>query len=433
VIQQELDAASLLAALDNLELDRQTIQQEKLDLASKHRSSLLPWRGQFSPGLIELFLDHYAFNAGRVLDPFVGSGTTLFESARKGLECYGAELNPSAVELARTAEFVNLSSKARNDVVQATEEIIRRYIRPRQPTLFDYDLYNEHLSTANMAGDAETRQLFLTMLDEAHHPHVRNFLINVIMRYMDCCTIDGTEGFLRVYREHAALVRRLPYSDKPCRVLHADARLIDLPDQSIDLVITSPPYINVFNYHQNYRPAMELIGWDLLRVAKSEIGSNRKHRQNRFLTVIQYCLDIADVLTNMKRMLRTSGHAIIVVGRESSVRGVSFKNGSLVAAIAIAASSMTLVCRQERTFKNKFGELICEDILHLKPSENTMSRVKAQHVARAIGAEALKEAALKAPDKVRSDIQNALQRVATVQQSPLFAGVHGITGGNGVF
>ncbi len=61
-----------------------------------------------------------------------------------------------------------------------------------------------------------------------------------------------------------------------------------MQENQIDFVITSPPYINVFNYHQNYRQSAEILGWDLLKIAKSEIGSNRANRGNRFYTIIQF-------------------------------------------------------------------------------------------------------------------------------------------------
>ncbi|HRF93979.1 MAG TPA: hypothetical protein PLZ51_02230, partial [Aggregatilineales bacterium] len=81
----------------------------------------------------------------------------------------------------------------------------------------------------------------------------------------------------------------MPYSTMPIDVILADARAMPVPQQSIDFVLTSPPYINVLNYHQQYRTSIESFGYNILQIAKSEIGSNRKHRSNRFLTVIQYC------------------------------------------------------------------------------------------------------------------------------------------------
>lgn len=57
---------------------------------------------------------------------------------------------------------------------------------------------------------------------------------------------------------------------------HGDGRFPN-PAIPFGLVLTSPPYINVYNYHQQYRASAEALGWDLLEVAKTEIGSNRKH------------------------------------------------------------------------------------------------------------------------------------------------------------
>src|SRR5207253_983844 len=60
-----------------------------------------------------------------------------------------------------------------------------------------------------------------------------------------------------------------------------DARLVHRYVRGeAELIVTSPPYINVFNYHQNHRAILELLGFDLLHVAASELGSNRKNRGN---------------------------------------------------------------------------------------------------------------------------------------------------------
>jgi hypothetical protein len=66
------------------------------------------------------------------------------------------------------------------------------------------------------------------------------------------------------------------------------------------------------------------MGWDLLRVAPSEIGSNRKNRGNRFRTVVQYCLDMEQALISFWHSLKSDGLMILVVGRESNVRKLLF-------------------------------------------------------------------------------------------------------------
>ena len=100
----------------------------------------------------------------------------------------------------------------------------------------------------------------------------------------------------------------------------------------IALMIDDPmlPYINVFNYHQNHRAILEVLGWDMLEVAYSEIGSNRKNRGNRFKTVIQYCLDMELTLKSFWECLENDGLVIFVIGRESNVRKIPFYNGVIV-------------------------------------------------------------------------------------------------------
>src|SRR5579884_4266749 len=149
-------------------------------------------------------------------------------------------------------------------------------------------------------------------------------------------------------------------------LLNCDARSLPLRDDEVDFVITSPPYINVFNYHQQYRRSVEALGWDLLAVARSEIGSNRKHRQNRLLTVVQYCLDMTDVLRELRRVCKEGSRIVMIVGRESNVRKTRFFNGEIMTELASRCVGFEVVSRQERLFMNRFGEQIYEDILHFE-------------------------------------------------------------------
>lgn len=200
-------------------------------------------------------------------------------------------------------------------------------------------------------------------------------------------------------------------------VHHADARRSPAAEGTIDLVLTSPPYINVLNYHQNGRAAMEALGWDLLNVARSEFGANRKHRGNRFLTVIQYSLDMTQWLTEMRRVLSTTGRMIVVIGRESTVRGVAFKNGMLLAALA-EANGYLLVSRQEREFVTRFGESIVEDILHFQPGAESTGET--QTAARAIAVATLSAAMQRQLARdVASDLRAAIAEASAVRSSPI--------------
>ena len=161
-----------------------------------------------------------------------------------------------------------------------------------------------------------------------------------------------------------SIIHQLPISRKTIIAEHGDSRHMKLMDNSADLLITSPPYINVFNYHQKYRRSVETLGYNVLSIARSEIGSNRKNRGNRFLTVIQYCIDMALSLQEASRVCKKNARMIYVVGRESSILGYSFCNSELIYNIGIEIFSFDFLLRQERVFKNRYGQMIYEDILH---------------------------------------------------------------------
>jgi DNA modification methylase len=415
IMETSISVEDIIRKITTLPYDL-SIPQERLDLANKFRTSLFPWRGQFSPELVEILLDRYSQSGDMVLDPFVGSGTTLLESVRKNLRCCGVEINPSAVEMARTAQFANVTLADRKALIRDVEAFVEKHLLPFSKDLFSYQLENHNKDAQEFNNSQE--EIFRRLIQEASgNSLTQNFISNVIIRYMNYREPRTYTDFFRAIREHAKIIENITYSKEECKVFHCDARSIPLTSNSVDLIVTSPPYINVFNYHQNNRPAMELVGWDLLSIAKSEIGSNRKNRQNRFLTVIQYAFDMLDVLTEMRRLLRSSGRAIVVVGRESKVRGVSFKNGVLVAALALGGAGFRLEALQERKFLNKFGETIYEDILHLKP--NLDDDIRIANIAQAVAIWSLDQANI-SDEQVKTEISDARQRVSTVQKSPLF-------------
>ena len=184
-------------------------------------------------------------------------------------------------------------------------------------------------------------------------------------------------------------------------------------------MLTSPPYINVFNYHQQYRRSAEAIGWNLLKVARAEIGSNRKHRGNRFLTIIQYCLDMTQALQEISRVCCDGTRVVVVVGRESNVRKTPFYNGNILANIAVRSLGWSFLLRQERQFMNRFGDTIWEDILHFS-TRRSREEIYQETQPREIAREVLTEAKDRVPTEAEADLAEAIALIAETRPSELF-------------
>jgi hypothetical protein len=323
-----------------------------------------------------------------------------------GFAATGLEINPAAFVLSRTYRQINRAPNQRERSLTEADRVLEDVLLPRgglfaaSGTGGDEDVKHKLIDTVS-ACDGDVRGLVETVIVLADFFH----------------GVD-VEKAHRIWNRVRSLVRGLPYSHAPIVALHQDCRGEVARQREFDLVLTSPPYINVYNYHQQYRASTEALGWDLLSVARSEIGSNRKHRGNRFLTVVQYCLDIAECLVSLSRITTRPARMIFVVGRESNVRGVSFHNGELVARLAVEALGMNILLRQERVFTNRFGQRIYEDIVHL--TKNAVPAKGYELAVREIARDTLLRALVpnQAPE-VAANLKEAIEKGDAVMPSPL--------------
>jgi tRNA G10 N-methylase Trm11 len=394
-------------ALQQVPINTTDIDQALLNIERKERSNPLPWTGQFSPQLVDALLSRYASEGNHILDPFSGSGTLLFEAVGRKLAACGADINPAACYLARIYAFANRSLTSRMKLCDRFEEILQKHF-PSEMTLF-----------TGVAGTAlQNKESFVVAAREEVKQNDGTVLLAALLVLCDFYNKQtARKDLFDAWKRIRCIVLGLSESSRPIKIFNADARKLPIKDSHIDLVVTSPPYINVFNYHQHFRQTVEALGWRSLQVAKAEIGSNRKHRANRFLTVIQYCMDMAQVFTEINRVSKPGSRVIFIVGRESRVRGIPFYNGRLMASVG-GLGGFDLITRQERVFTNRFGQSIFEDILHFIRSETRMKDLMAE--ARQTAVDCLEESVECALGQVRHNILDAIKSAPEVLPSPLY-------------
>ncbi len=390
----------------------QPLDKAVLDINHKNRSNPLAWRGQFSPQFVQAMLENYTHQQDVILDPFAGSGTVLIEAAYLGHPAYGFEVNPAATTLAKLYTLTRYTQKKRRSLLLQTQKIISEVI-PLGLPLFSTSIKNQ--SNQAIIPPLISR---LSQLEEA----TIKILIEALVVKLDLSDDNiPPDKFWSKWYELDSLVSSLPQSKNPISIELDDARYLPLPDNMIDFVLTSPPYINVFNYHHNYRTSVEMLGWKPLVSAKSEIGANRKFRQNRFLTVVQYCMDMSLSLAELTRVCRDSGRIVFVIGRESNVHKTPFFNGVILRRLAEEIIQMQTTLQQERKFKNKFGNLIKEDILHFLLSGDKLGEQSAiVEQAKNIGEKILLSVRDKVPRDRRKYLDDALSRASEIEPSPKF-------------
>lgn len=388
------------------------LEQEKLDVATKLKSNLFNWRGQFTPQFVEYILQTFTKPGDKILDPFSGSGTVLQESARLERTAIGLEINPSAYAMSKFFTFSNMSFAERHIFSDAFESKLKIQLEGLngQKVYVDNSDYRE--AYANLLKFAiEFNSLNLDKQE-------RTFFLNILFQSEKDKTLTVKDSINKSFSYAKKCLIELPYSEQPISAFLKDARsAADDFENSIDFIFTSPPYINVFNYHQNYRSIVETFKFDILKVAHSEFGSNRKNRGNRFKTVVQYCLDMEFALSSFWKALKPNGKMVLVLGRESNVRGIPFYNGQLIIEILEKSNSFSSIKILERKFTNKFGINIKEDIIIANKKINPTPDF---NYGRIIALNHLKESLPKSTGEVTIDISEAIKTINEIEPSPLF-------------
>lgn len=385
--------------------------QRKLDVLDKKRANLFNWRGQFTPEFVEYILESFGGKGYTILDPFSGSGTVLFEAAKKGMKGYGFEINPAAYAMSKFYSFCNKTLQERNKLLKSFEEKFQlETAKLNGQDLFIKDS-SYRVSYSNLIDFCKDLSSDLTSKSE------RVILLNLLFLSEKHKKLKLKESLSKSYAYVKKALLSLPYSKEEIKVNLEDSRTTYLHlKEEVDLIVTSPPYINVFNYHQNYRAIIETFGFEILKVAHSEFGSNRKNRGNRFKTVIQYCLDMEEAIESFWKSLKVDGKMILVVGRESNVRKTPFYNGKIVQELINGISGFEIVQIEERVFSNKFGKTIKEDIIIAKKiSSSSKFSKKARMVAKAH----LNKALLCTEGEINQDVKNAILDIDKVKSSPL--------------
>ncbi|RLI99331.1 MAG: hypothetical protein DRP03_03760 [Candidatus Aenigmatarchaeota archaeon] len=281
----------------------------------------------FSRGLVMKFLDR--FQPKILLDPFCGSGTSLLACKEKGIDCIGYDTSKLAVLVSET-KLIDWDVEE----LKATLRKIKNIKFKRPPTGHVKKDIRKFFSRYALE-DA----LFLREIINDIDLPVRKFFLLVLINTITKCSYIYKDGsMLRVvkrplppfrkyfFRRAEAMIKdvvKMKKRFKRCNasVTEGDARNLSIEDSSVDLIMTSPPYLNKIEYTKIYRVEEYFVfGESSRKGVRSYIGLDTSKRYNIFpelnLPVIAdaYFYDMQLCVREMYRVLNHNGIAVIVIG-----------------------------------------------------------------------------------------------------------------------
>jgi hypothetical protein len=287
-----------------------------------------------------------------VLDPFCGSGTVLVEAMQNGRSAVGTDLSPLAVLLATAKtrpraphDLEELVSAARRVAALAdTRRKVRAGATRRWPEE-DVALFEPHilleldsLRSGVMAAASPSPRDDLALVLSA-------ILVKLSRQQGDTSTRTEKRRlgagypaklFVRKTEELAARIGALegllPSPRPGVRVVLDDAtRLSKIPDRSIDLAVTSPPYAGTYDYlsHQSLR--MRWLGLDARPLEQGEMGARRRYGILDGASAHGAWVDeLRAMLGAVERVLRRGASLVLLIA-DSAVAGLPLRADEMVA------------------------------------------------------------------------------------------------------
>lgn len=258
---------------------------------------LFPYRGKFHPQLIKGLLNILGVHPGElVLDPMCGSGTLNVEASIIGIDSIGIEKSPFCVLMSRVkhgALKVDSShlSAIFNDISQNY-----RTLTSSKELQADFSYHNGFA-----ADKAITLLAFLDAMGYARRcsKSIDALFPSVVKRY-----VGQINSFIQ-----ASEKLNLKFGKAKFEI--GDARNLPLEDNSIDAIITSPPYSFAIDYVENDRPQLEYLGHNISKLKDEMIGLKGKTRKEK---LVNYFIDMDRVLSEMSRVLKADKYAVIIIG-----------------------------------------------------------------------------------------------------------------------
>jgi len=328
---------------------------------TKHVHRLHPYLGKFIPQLVEWFLKRSFKSGDWILDPFMGSGTTLVQANELGMPAVGVDISEFNCLIARVKTQKYNVEKARHEVLEVESRVQSFSNRLNQTDDSSLSLFLEEKLDAlkeSLLSECKSEYLRTWFAPKAvlemlyyrrllSHYQYKDLLRVVLSRAVRssrlithydlatpkapiplgkpywckkhnrvCMPIDNCIEKIHAYSEDT--VRRIETFDKlrtdqPMHVINGDSRTVNLkkvlPDQvSFDGIFTSPPYVGGIDYHDQHTYAYELFG--IPRNDSSEIGPKKGGKSKTAQQ--KYVDDISAVFKQVCKFLKPDAKIFIV-------------------------------------------------------------------------------------------------------------------------
>lgn len=341
-----------------------------------------PYSAKFIPQIPHYLIQILSLRGETVWDPFAGSGTTALESLLLGRRAVSSDVNPLSklIGRAKTATLTFSEQKRGRELADDIELLSSNGLHFSEEYERNEEDITDHIPEIPNRGKwfhpnvLQELGYLAWRIDRIDSDPLSAVALSALSKIVVGVSFQDSETrYTSVEREVAKGETLRKFAAQLDSTLQKTSRLSSLlgfreatfktsdlrlespvAENSVDLVVTSPPYPNATDYHLYHRFRLFWIGHDPRELGSKEIGSHLRH-QKEDTGIDQYLNEMSECLKRIKRALRPGRYSVLVVG-DSVFDGETYKTASLVGEVAqdCGLSVTGLVSRDVHDTKRSF-------------------------------------------------------------------------------
>jgi DNA modification methylase len=287
----------------------------------------------FSRDFVHIMINRFELDSNNwVLDPFLGSGTTLLACKERGINGIGIEINPLFLFIADAKLTEYNIEKIRFWVEWLFK---KKFVKPDLSGISG--LVKRSFNIHNL----EDIIFFRDQILEIEDTNTRKFLMMALLRAASKVTYAYKDGaVIKIIKKHTPPfrpfyrriiqrmiedIKKIEFKSSRIHIYLGDSRNMDMvEDEAIDAVITSPPYLNKIEYTRVYEIEMELFLEDIkIDPLRSYIGIIPRKRPRDMPDILRdknlppaanyYFIDMWRVLKEIYRVMKKNAKGALVL------------------------------------------------------------------------------------------------------------------------
>ena len=288
---------------------------------------LSPYVGKMKSGMARVLVNLYSKPGDTVLDPFSGSGVVPLEAALAGRRAWANDLSPYAYALTRgkleapgsrvvaIERAKALINAVERDAPSVDLAVVPEWVRE----FFHPDTLREVVTAFRILRQQEDYFLMACLLGILHHvrPGFLSYPASHLVPYLrknkyppdafpEMYAYRDLRSRLlakvkRAYRRH---MLPLDWEQRQYQVWQVNSMSLPVKDETVDAIISSPPYFGALDYARDNRLRLWFLGCEDWKELDASLTANSKV----YLSQMAICLE------EMYRVLKPGGYCVLVLG-----------------------------------------------------------------------------------------------------------------------